>query len=348
MGIEESKSIERKRKDLLEEISLLQTTNVTFGKYSLNETQENILTLIIEKLQKYMTNTEVIGMDYFGQPEITIDCDEAGGRNHKFRVIEEAKDMTRKLFSFRWVDSKIHHTMESCGVIITTIHNVINTNIIKLTLNIWAIPFLLYYGDGCGGTYFKKSIALSLRGDRVKRLYKFVCSQHDITDYYYLISQFRHDYEIPDKFNNAYILRSILKPAAQKIKESGSPIWFEVEMVTRKNTHTGRKPKYDCIHFRITNLTPKSNTEQRERKNFIYGWLLEAYEHRVNDSERAYDYIVNSNRFEEIYNRILWWVENHERVHVCRCIKKLMREDFNFKENYSQKRKYYRRNSSDK
>ena len=38
-----------------EEIMLIQPNNVTFGQYNISEWQENLLTLISDKLQKHMT-----------------------------------------------------------------------------------------------------------------------------------------------------------------------------------------------------------------------------------------------------------------------------------------------------
>ena len=75
-------------------------------------------------------------------------------------------------------------------VVITTVHNIKGTNRVALTLNPWAIPFLLYYGTGVGGTRYGKNIALTLRGNYTKRLYKIICSQRDRREYYYSIDQF--------------------------------------------------------------------------------------------------------------------------------------------------------------
>lgn len=70
----------------------------------------------------------------------------------------------------------IHQTVETFGVVITTVHNIKGTNRVALTLNPWAIPFLLYYGTGVGGTRYGKNIALTLRGNYTKRLYKIIAA----------------------------------------------------------------------------------------------------------------------------------------------------------------------------
>ena len=48
-----------------EEIMLIQPNNVTFGQYNISEWQENLLTLISDKLQKHMTRKEELPRDLF-------------------------------------------------------------------------------------------------------------------------------------------------------------------------------------------------------------------------------------------------------------------------------------------
>ena len=66
-----------------EEIMLIQPNNVTFGQYNVSEWQENLLTLIGDKIQKHMTREEELPRDLFNQPYVVIMCDEAGGKNNK-------------------------------------------------------------------------------------------------------------------------------------------------------------------------------------------------------------------------------------------------------------------------
>lgn len=83
-----------------EEIMLIQPNNVTFGQYNISEWQENLLTLISDKLQKHMSREEELPRDLFNQPYVTIKCDEAGGKNHKTMVLKEALDLTKRYFPF--------------------------------------------------------------------------------------------------------------------------------------------------------------------------------------------------------------------------------------------------------
>ncbi|WP_418819901.1 replication initiation protein [Phocaeicola sp.] len=237
-----------------EEIMLIQPNNVTFGQYNVSEWQENLLTLIGDKIQKHMTREEELPRDLFNQPYVVIMCDEAGGKNNKNKVLKEAIDMLNKRFSFRWLHPKMKKEIETTGgSVITNIHNIKGTNQIMVNLNPWAIPFLIYYGVGVGGTRYSKGLALRLRGNYTKRIYKIICSQRDRREYYYAISQFRKDLEIPEKHSNNDIDRKILRPAQERIKESGSDVWFDYELIC-KYPIKGRKPKADTIIFTINTL----------------------------------------------------------------------------------------------
>jgi hypothetical protein len=267
-----------------EEIMLIQPNNVTFGQYNVSEWQENLLTLIGDKIQKHMTREEELPRDLFNQPYVVIMCDEAGGKNNKNKVLKEAIDMLNKRFSFRWLHPKMKKEIETTGgSVITNIHNIKGTNQIMVNLNPWAIPFLIYYGVGVGGTRYSKGLALGLRGNYTKRIYKIICSQRDRREYYYAISQFRKDLEIPEKHSNNDIDRKILRPAQERIKESGSDVWFDYELIC-KYPIKGRKPKADTIIFTINTLHPReAGGEQFEQYSFVYRWVSNAMNNPTDD-----------------------------------------------------------------
>ena len=73
-----------------EEIMLIQPNNVTFGQYDISEWQENLITLIGDQLQLHMTREKEFDKDIFGLPVVAVMCDEAGGKNNKSKVMQEA------------------------------------------------------------------------------------------------------------------------------------------------------------------------------------------------------------------------------------------------------------------
>ena len=322
------------KRDEIKEQMLLQTNNMTFGQFTVSEWQDNILTLINEQLQRHMTNEQPFPTDLFGEPYVTIRCDEVGGKNNKTKVLKEARGLREKVFSYRWVSKKNHRTIETSGVIITTIHDDVGSNNVTLNFNKWAIPFLIYYGQGVGGTWFSKNVSLQLRGDKTKRIYRILCSQRDKTEYYYSINQFRKDFQIAESYTNGSIKKHILDPARDRIKESNSDIWFDYEMITRYPKNNGRKPMADTIVFHIKTTSATDGTPQKERNAVVYRWLSIALDYDAYRLEQAWNILLQSPRLDEIYNRLVYW-ENQIAIgkmttpHVKNSFKKLLKVDFN-------------------
>lgn len=320
-----------------EEIMLIQPNNVTLGQYNVTDWQENLLTLIGDNIQKHMSREQELPRDLFNQPYVTISCDEAGGKNNKKKVYKEALDLTKKLFSFRWLHPRIHQTIETTGVVITTIHDIKNTNKITININPWAIPFLIYYGVGVGGTRFSKSIALSLRGNYTKRIYKIICSQHDRREYYYPIEQFRTDLGISEVYSNSQIDQKILRPSQQRIKESESEIWFDYKLIC-KNPIKGRKPKADTIVFTINTLHPRQEKgDQFSQYTYVYRWVFNAMGYPVdNAAQLAVDKIVETGKLKEVYDRCCFYDDqiftgDKTRDHAQNALMKMLREEFGIK-----------------
>lgn len=345
---EKMRALQRKAQEEITELMLLQTNDMTFGQFTVSEWQDNILTLMTEQLQKHMTTEQQLQTDLFGEPYVTIACDEVGGKNNKAKVLKEARGLREKVFSYRWVSPKTHRTIETSGVIVTTIHDDKGTNNVTLNFNKWAIPFLIYYGKGVGGTWFSKNVSLQLRGDKTKRLYRVICSQRDKTDFYYSIKQFREDFMIGDSYTNASIKKHILDPARDRIKESNADVWFDYEMITRYPKNNGRKPMADTIVFHIKTTKATNGTSQHERNATVHRWLMIAFDHDLFKVEKAWNVVLNSSRLDEIYNRLVYWEDQVSAgkmttPHVKNSFKKLLRDDFNltFDEQKKGKKKGY-------
>ena len=150
------------------------------------------------------------------------------------------------------MNPEIKAEVETSGGIITTVHDIINTNNIILNFNKWAIPFLLYYGKEVGGTRFNKVVALTLRGNYTKRIYKMISRWRDKESFSYSLKELKKDFNLPDSYDGYRIKTRILEPASKSIKESNSNVWFEFKMFAKKKD-TGRKPKIDTIVFYIKN-----------------------------------------------------------------------------------------------
>jgi plasmid replication initiation protein len=325
----------------MDEIMLIQPNNVTFGQYSLTPVQENVLTLIIDAIQKHMTKQQELPRDLFNQPYVEIECDEARGENNKANVKRAIRDMYKKEFRFRWLHPQIHKTIESEGTIISTMHDVKGTNRVVLNFNVWAIPFLVYYGVGVGGTRFNKAIALNIRGEYPKRIYKIICRWKDKSTFTYSIEQLRKDLNLPDSYNNTQLERAVLKPAVVKIKESGSDVWFEYELTCERPVK-GQKPKADTILFKIINRKPiETKGESYNQYVFVHRWLSDCWDTMKSSKAREIaDKLNEMGELEKVYKRCCYWddlITSGKRdkagqamttAKALNSLKKMLREDF--------------------
>lgn len=318
----------------INDLILLQPKSVTFGQYDISEWQENILTLITESLQKHLTKEKPLNTDLFGEPYVVVKCDEAGGTNNKAKVIASAKDLISKVFSFQW-KSKNGKNVKSTGTIITTIHDVEGSNNLTINFNKWAIPFLLYYGEGSGGGLFSKNIALTLRGNMTKRIYKMISAYKDKTYYEYPIETFRKDFNVSKSYSNYLIGKKILEPAMKRIKESNSDVWFDYELKTKYKQNNGRKPKADTIVFKIKTTAATQGTDQFRRNETIRRWVDIAFDHPTdNKTITTTDKIISSDKCEMFFNKCIYYDDqitagNMTTQHVKNTLRKILRDEFN-------------------
>lgn len=294
--------------DKIDQIILMQPNNVTFGEYSYSEIQENLLTLTIDALQQHKQKTKLIQTDLWGQPTITVICDEAAGENNKKLVIKAVKDMVRKPFQFKWTHPNMGKTIETGGVVFTAWHDIKNTNKIELTLNIWAIPFLVYYGVGVGGTQFDKHLALSLGGEYTKRIYKMLCRWKDKPQWEYSIDELRKSLDIPISYDNNQIDRVVLNPAQVKIKECGSDVWFDYELSCKRPVK-GRKPRADTVIFKTRTKKPlEIGGENYDRYTYVYRWLSDCWNPMQSSKAREIaDKLNDLGELENVYNRCIYY-----------------------------------------
>ncbi len=316
------------------EIMLIQPNNVTFGQYSLSPVQENVLTLIIDALQNHMTKHNELPKDLFNQPYVEILCDEARGSNNKSNVKKAIRDMYKKEFRFKWVHPNIHKTVESEGCIITSMHDIKETNKVIVNFNVWAIPFLVYYGIGVGGTRFNKAIALNIRGEYPKRIYKLICRWKDKPSFKYAIEQLRKDLDLPDTYDNNLLKKRVLNPAVEKIKESGSDTWFEYEMLCEQPVK-GRKPKADTVLFKIKARNPKETSGvQYDVYRYVYGWLASIWGNtKSSKAQDITDKICELGVLDDVYKRICYYddqVINGEKTkaHAANSLKKMLKDEY--------------------
>lgn len=248
----------------------METKNLTLGLYDYSEVQQNVITLIQQQLEKYMTKDAkeaVVRIDSMGEPYIVIDTDEASSKKNKAYVIEEVRKMFDKTITFRWRHPTWGENIKTTCPIVTAIHDVEGKHYIKVNYNRWAIPFLIWYGKGVGGTVYDKTISLTLQGKYTKRIYKLICGYRDKDHYDYRIEQFCQDFNLPNSYkNNITILKNkVLETAKRDINATSSDVTFDYEIITER-LHPKRKAKAVGIRFFPHWKKTRDNLNQQDQK----------------------------------------------------------------------------------
>lgn len=217
----------------------METKNLTLGNYDYTETQLNVITLIQEQLKAYMTKdasqAAEVTLDSVGEPYVVLDVDQINGRKNKQYVIDEVEKMWGKPIRFRWRHDQWGKNIKTSCPIVTAVHDVEGTSTIKINYNRWAIPFLIWYGKEVGGTFYDKTVALSISGKYTKRIYKLICAYRDHKVYKYNIDKFRDDFNISPSYSNTKIKTRILDKAVKDVAGSNSDVTFTYEFHKEKN-----------------------------------------------------------------------------------------------------------------
>ncbi len=197
--------------------------NLTLSKYDYSEVQQNVITLIQEQLKEYMTKDAkeaVVRIDSMGASRILQSTAmKPAKESQKTMFIQEIEKMFLKPISFRWRHESWGKDIKTICPIVTAIHDVKNTSLVKVNYNRWAIPFLIWYGKDIGGTVYDKTVALTLVGKYTKRIYKLLCAYRDKNKYEYDFEKFREDFAVPKSYKNDKIRTNILDKAKEDIKQ---------------------------------------------------------------------------------------------------------------------------------
>lgn len=243
----------------------METKNFTLGRYDYNEVQQNVITLIQEQLQEYMTKDArqaEITLDSMGEPFIEIDTKDLSGKKDKQEIIEKIEEMYKKPVKFRWRDASWGKNIKTSCPIVIAVHDLEGTTKIRVNYNRWAIPFLIWYGKSIGGTRYDKTISLTINGKYTKRIYKLLCAYKDKKEYYYSINEFREDFALPKSYTITNIDKLVLKKAKEEINNSRADVNFDYTLV-KPEKWKGKKPVIG-IQFYITWKKKRENMSDAE------------------------------------------------------------------------------------
>ena len=281
-------------------LSLVQPNKVTNARYKYTEREENIMTLVIEAIQKHMAKEQTIQTDLFNQPIVRLDMKELGSTN-KAHYLMSLNSLRKKDISFDWVNEKAQKIRTETSLI-SAVHNHVESSIIDITINTWAIPYLVYIGKGVGFTSFNKTIALTLQGEYTKRLYKLCKRWEDRGGFSMSLKEFRKMFYLENKYPKLRDLRvRVLDVSKNRMKE-GADVYFDYSL-----EKIGGSRSYNQINFSIkgNNKNLKKN-EKTDMYVLVYNMLCLAYPNTKNSkAQDLCDSIANNpSEFERLYNRM--------------------------------------------
>lgn len=281
-------------------ISLVQPNKVTTARYNYTEREENILTLMVDAIQRHMTREKTIQRDLFNQPIIVIDTKDVDAK-HKSDYLKACHSLMKKDFSFEWTNPKDGKIRKTVGVLVTTYHDVRNTSVIEITINTWAIPYLLYWGKGVGGTIFSKTIALTIKGQYTKRLYKLCKRWEQKGGFSMSIADFRKMLFLENKYLlNGDLKKWVLEKAKKELKEKAD-VYFEYSL-----EKIGGSRSYNQINFTIHGNNKKLDvTKKTEIYQLVYNVIALAYPtHKSSKAMDITDKLANDpDTLERVYRR---------------------------------------------
>lgn len=282
-------------------LSLVQPNKVTNARQEFDERQENILTLMIDAIQKHMTKELAIETDLFGSPMIRLNMNDVDKTN-KSKYLTSAIGMTKKSFEFEYTNTE-GKKEDVYGVLVTTVRDVRHSPYIEMTINQWAIPYLLYWGKGVGGTVFNKSIALILRGEYTKRLYKLCKRWEDRGGFTMSLDEFRKMMHLENKYISPKDLkRRVLNPSIDKMKEKAD-VYFKCAF-----EKIGGSRSYNQINFVVipNQKNQPSRNEKTEMYSVCYNMITIAFPSTKSSKARDIcDEIANDpDKLEQLYFRM--------------------------------------------
>ena len=294
--------------------------------------QHDILLLIFERLQGFMTSGSPLDKELYREQKVTIDCSEIMDPRHKEHVIRAALDLRDLEFGFRYIRDELGNVNRVWGVCITTVEDVKDTSLIRLTINRDIFPVLTYYGESVGGTFLQKGPALETKGRHTKTIRNMLISRKGIGQFQVELDEFKRMLGLSPQYRPSCLRKDILEPVRRWLLEN-SDIWFEYELIREKVP--GRRARSNAIFIWIYSRD-KDGMKKPSGNDYmlIYNWLNMS---NVTDPDgsviRYADAICESGRMHFLASKCRYYKEKVaegeiDRPHAVNIFRKILSEDF--------------------
>ena len=301
---------------------IVQPNKVTMAITNHNNTQQDVLTLVIERIQKYLITKQHIQTDLFLNPIIKIDTHKIAHKKNKTSVIKEIVKMCKEGVCFNYKDLN-NCEKELYAPLFISVENIKKTKFVDITINEYTIPYLVYWGKEVGGTFFQTKTALQLSGTYTKTLYKFCCMWRKKGKKTLTISLFRKFLCIKDKYARlSDIKKFILNPARESLKNTAD-IYFDYEFKTKDDSKNTTH-----INFNITSKTAKRYDKKTLQDQYltIHRFLRCAYDDRTS-LNYADQFMAHPESLKSIHEKFTR-LNAKDKEHLANCVRKIINEDF--------------------
>lgn len=248
-------AMENDKKAKKNDLSIVQPNSVTYARYDFDEREENVLTLIFDSLQKHLTKEKFLDKDIFNEFYVSITDFESSADKRNYA--DSLEKMQKKTVKFDW-NKPDTGLVQTTATIFSAYHVHKNQRRIDITLNKWAIPYLLYWGKGVGGTIFNKTTALRLQGKYTKRMYKICCRWLDKGGFALGLDQLKEMLEIPKSYNISKIRSQVLEASIDELNETA-----DVTFSYRFHKINGSRA-FNQIQFKVF-----ANAKNRKQKDMF-------------------------------------------------------------------------------
>lgn len=315
--------------------SLMHSNSLTFAHKNISSMQQEIMVLVIEKLQDYVTTDERFFENYPLVPDFELDISEICDPSNKAKVLCSIDALRDIDFTFRQWNPVYKKYVTFHGAVISAVGDIENTSRVLVTINHKVMPGLTYCGEHVGGTLYFKEITLSDEGKYNKIIRQVIQSRSWLGYWKVRIDEFRLIIGAPERMENKDLKKKILEPARRWILDHPAGEWFDYEMFS-DTPPSGRRPQYDTLFFTIYHTSSSRSEKAVSYDDFhlIYTWMKILCDDPVSHKAiEATDAIMNNGWTPRMLSRIRYYRRRIDdgsitTDHAKNNLKKMLREDY--------------------
>lgn len=242
--------------------TIMQPKSVTFGRYNFSSWQINCLVNIVDKLQPAIS-TDIrwltadlnefrkhFNLSKDGNLEIEVPINEIERHHHGVRVLNEIKKLYNQNVYYTYTDEKGEVFHRTCHLIQTMDLSDEGDKVI-LGIPVAALRWLIYYGQGVGGTLYDKNSVLAIKGCYAKRVFQFLSSYLKPRSWEVSIKKLMYELSAPN-YTVRDFERFVLTPAKKELANNlESRLMFKYCLVSKGEYKRRGRKKLDTVVFKI-------------------------------------------------------------------------------------------------